>query len=187
VGGPLARAECDKLFDCCDSEERAAVLFSGANNAPQCLAFYGIFTALELAQLHNSASQGKVSLDGAALAGCIDQFEALTCEDYAKDKNTGCLGGIEGLVADGQACVSDSECISKYCSSDPMTGEGSCAQLPGAGEPCTDDCAEGYYCSQTCTAQKPVGEACAQTKECAEGRCFGAVGSKTCALICDGN
>jgi hypothetical protein len=186
LGASLAIAECNKAFECCSGDEFDTLLFSGVRAKSQCLSIYGVFLSLGLVQLHNSEVEGKVSIDGAAFQTCIDQFAGLTCQAFSKGAGIDCPNAIKGLIADGASCTDNTQCMNKYCN-EPMPGQGTCATLPGAGAPCTDKCADGFYCNGgTCAAQKAIGGACTGKSECVEGNCYGAAGMKTCALICDG-
>lgn len=186
IGGPFIIAQCDKAFDCCIGDELDAVLFPGMRTKAGCLSLYGAFLGLALVEMHNSVVEKKVEIDGAAFQKCIDDYDAQTCQDFSKGTGIECTDAIKGLLADGASCTDDAQCTSKYCN-EPMPNQGTCATLPGAGAPCTNDCADGFYCEGgMCTAQKAAGSACSSTSECSEGRCHGQSGMKTCQLICDG-
>lgn len=186
IGGPLAIAECGKFFECCSGDEFDQFLFPGMRTKSQCLALYSGLLGLALVDLHNSSVENKVKIDGTKMQGCIDDFAAATCSEFAKKSIFGCDGGITGLIADGASCTDDNQCVSKYCN-EPMPNQGKCAALPGAGAPCTSQCAAGLYCDGTmCVPQKALGTMCSTKDECVEGRCYGSSGTKTCTLICDG-
>jgi hypothetical protein len=186
LGASLAIAECNKVLECCSGDEFDTVLFPGVRSKAQCLGIYGVFLSLGLVKLHNSAAEGKLTIDGAGFQACIDQYSALTCQDFSKASSLDCPEAVKGLIADGVSCSDNAQCSSKYCNA-PMPNQGTCATLPGAGAPCTNQCADGFYCNNgTCAAQKATGSACTTKSECVEGRCYGPSGMKTCALICDG-
>jgi hypothetical protein len=186
IGGEFVVAECGKFFDCCVGAELDTVLFPGIRAESQCLGLFGAFLGVGLVDLHNSSVQGKVEIDAAALETCLNQFSAQSCQDFAKSASFECLDGIKGLLADGTSCTDDNQCTSKWCN-ESMPNQGKCATLPGVGAPCVSDCAQGLYCDgATCVAQKALGAMCNGTQECAEGRCSGAGGMMTCALVCDG-
>jgi len=186
VGGEFVVAECGKFFECCADTELETVLFPGIRTESQCLNLYGVFLGIALVDLHNSSVQGKVQIDPTALQMCLDAFAGQSCSEFAKSASFECLDAIKGLVADGSSCTDDNQCTSKYCN-ESMPNQGVCATLPGVGAPCTSDCAKGLYCDGSmCVAQKALGASCTGTRECAEGRCFGASGMMTCTLVCDG-
>ncbi len=186
MGGPMAIAECTKVFDCCAQNEVDTVLFPGINTKAQCLGLYGALTGSALVGLHNGSVEGKIAIDGAAFEMCIAEYAAGTCTAYSKADGAQCANAIKGLLPDGTACSGNAQCMNNYCN-EAVPGQGMCATPPGAGAPCTNRCTDGVYCnSGTCAPQKATGAACTSKSECLEGRCFGASGMKTCALICDG-
>lgn len=186
IGGEFVQAECGKFFECCVGPELDTVLFPGVRTEAQCLTLFGVFLGIALVDLHNSSEQGKVTIDPAALQMCVDKFASQSCSEFAKSSSFECIGAVTGLVTDGNSCSDDNQCVSNYCN-ESMPNQGVCATLPGVGAPCTSDCAEGLYCDGgMCVAQKALGSMCTGTRECAEGRCFGASGMMTCTLVCDG-
>ncbi|HRI70521.1 MAG TPA: hypothetical protein PK156_40090 [Polyangium sp.] len=186
AGAELAITECNKFFDCCTGDEFDTVLFPGMRTKAQCYSLYGVFLGLGLVEFHNSVVQGKIAIDDLAFQQCINDYATLTCSEFAKNVSVACANAIKGLVTDGGACTDDNQCVSKYCN-EPMPDQGTCEPLPGAGATCTSDCVEGFYCAGgTCVAKKAIGGMCSSNRECAEGRCYGPSGMKTCALICDG-
>ena len=185
IGAPLGLAQCDKIFECCAADEYEPLLFASVRNKQQCYALYGVFSGLAMVQLHNSLTEGKIAIEG-TFEPCIDAYSTLTCSEFAKGASLDCDTVIKGLVVDGAACTEDNQCVSKYCN-EPMPDQGKCGTVPGLGETCNADCAQGLYCvNGTCAAQKAIGESCTNTTACLEGHCHGPSGMKTCALICDG-
>jgi len=185
VGGAVVIAECKRTFACCTEQERTDSLF---DTESECRLITGAFFGIALVNIHNDVAEGRVSVDPAKLASCVQAYEMLSCEASAKDDGFECTGAIVGLVADGQSCTNDRQCTSTYCNKPSGQSMGTCATLPGAGAPCTDACAESFYCAAgTCAPQKADGAACNMTTECAEGRCMAdGMGAKTCRVVCDG-
>lgn len=184
LGLSIAEAECDQIFNCCEPDERAFLLFSSALPKSQCLSFHAFYQASGLVQLHNAAIDGKASIDGAKVAACVEKLAGATCPAFADGMDFTCPDGIKGLVPDGQTCTSDVECAGTYCNEQ----QGKCQPLPGANAVCSADCAAGLYCNgQICVAQKPLGQTCTLDNQCAEGRCYATAGNpKVCTVICDG-
>lgn len=195
VAVPLMKAECEFLFNCCKAIERVELEYEYATGSfdseYKCVANHVSSASSWLVQLHNSAALGKVSIDGAKLSACIEKYASMSCQDFSKSMDFSklfnafeCPDGIQGLVAEGQACTSNVECTTGYC----HMSTGMCEALPGAGASCSVDCVAGFYCDILgCTAQKPIGEACSSDIQCTEGRCYGpSGGTETCTLICDG-
>lgn len=183
IGGIVAQAECEHVFNCCTADEADNFLFPGMDTKWECLSFYSAITGLALAQLNTKEVEGKVKIDGAALKQCAEQYAGLSCVEFSKGGSFDCEAAIQGLVANGGACEDDGECESRNC--DSMS---KCAPLPGAGGVCNDECIDGYYCGAgICQKQKMIGEQCSSSDECIASRCAGPSGSKLCALICDGN
>lgn len=186
-GGPLVRAECARVWECCTPEESADLIFPGIDTEQECLAFTGVFTSLGLVAAHNSAVEGKVAVDGEELQKCLAEYKAGSCAELAKTLKFECPNGIQGLLNEGASCASDLECKTGYCNQ-ASGGQGMCAALPGKEEACSTKCVEGTYCDASkCAEQKPLGSECTSDAQCAEGRCFAPQNAaQACTLICDG-
>jgi len=184
VGGTVVQAMCRRSFECCTEQELDASLF---DNKAECGLLYGAFLGVRLVEIHNDLVEGRVSVDAEKLVACVQTFDMLTCEESAGNGFT-CTDAIKGLVADGQSCTDSGQCTSTFCNVPAGAPMGTCATPPGAGAPCTDECAETFYCSAgTCASQKMVGATCNVNNECLEGDCVAdGMGVKTCTLVCDG-
>lgn len=187
IGAAIVDAECDKIFNCCTADERDTKLFAGTDTKIECSTLLGVFMSQGLVTLHNSKVQGKTTINGTALADCINSYAAASCGDYAKGTGFQCESAILGQGALGTTCAGDHECESSFC--DPSQGEtATCNTLPGANEACAGTCAKGLYCDGgTCIPQKAVGTNCNGTNECLEGECYSdGSAPTTCTLICNG-
>lgn len=87
---------------------------------------------------------------------------------------------VPGLVARGGACrpgLPDPCAPGQFCDAVADDADGTCADLPGEGEPCRPDffvpgCAEGLTCADdTCVVIRRIGEDCVSPDQCTSGRC----------------
>jgi hypothetical protein len=86
---------------------------------------------------------------------------------------------------DGQACQSDSECVSASC------GSSNTCDLPGnAGGPCTELCVPGYYCKDSqCAPLLAPGNPCFEARSCTSGHCDNgmcSMGATEASVFCGG-
>ncbi len=95
------------------------------------------------------------------------------------------LGAVEGQCSD--VGEDGDDCGARPCGTGLYCAEGSCAPLPGQGDPCVGGalCANGHFCDGTsCEPFRAAGEDCTQgfqclSAECDDGDCAG-------AGVCDG-
>jgi hypothetical protein len=127
--------------------------------------------------------QTLTAASSAALAGapdvraCAEALRAMSCEAYVNQHGAPPACRFTGAVGNGSACGSDWQCVSSFC---PLVDTcGTCADAPGAGEPCAlGRCAPGLACSsERCVAPGKTGAPCAgaddceQTLSCVSGAC----------------
>ncbi|MBX3250059.1 MAG: hypothetical protein KF901_22970 [Myxococcales bacterium] len=117
---------------------------------------------------------GRLRYDGFAAARCLDAVRAPDCVTSVDPRS--CREVFEGLVEPGGACwpeesivflVGVSACREGYCA-DTASCPGTCARLPGTGEPCPDGaCPRDHLCSMArgCLPLPGPGE------PCLEGNC----------------
>jgi hypothetical protein len=128
---------------------------------------------------------GKVIYHPDKARECLDGFGG-SCErnTVVDNESSACDEVFEGTVAAGGQCAMDEECISQECDV-PACPEACCQGAcvgdapeprPRVGESCATNtqCIDSYCdfaSSTTCMPYIPVGQACAQTYQCAAGVC----------------
>jgi hypothetical protein len=186
LGLELSVAACAKQWDCCtDAEIMEQYMGIEIDGRPitteqDCVDFTNaLFSGLAVAQYKASIEAGRVEYDGEAAADCVAAVDDVSCKDYASDMiddDSACRPFLIPLVADGGACTQDFECKSDNCVDGAGDADGTCQALPGEGQPCDDNCADGTYCgyensSEVCLALKADGAVCILDRECASDYC----------------
>ncbi|MBK9000045.1 MAG: hypothetical protein IPM35_30370 [Myxococcales bacterium] len=135
--------------------------------------------------------QGKCVEEKRGLAGdacgwtCTEQGSSTSCSGTSGDSNTRCFTN-DGLYCESSSntckqrvaigagpCDSAASCVDgAFCQSQTCTAQ------KAVGEACTDhdECTSSAYCEQTCLTKKPLGAACTDDfadEECADGACEG--------------
>jgi hypothetical protein len=168
LSGELAKVVCEKEFDCCP-QDSAATYTSEAQCITEVQGLLSFFTAV----FGESEQAGRVRYDSARAGECMDVIRGLDCT-IVGGEDLGCDDFIVPLVAAGGECDQDMECVTGYCSYDFETDIGTCATLPGLGQACDFDCAQGSYCdfgTSTCEAAKADGAECFDDEECLNYYC----------------
>ncbi|NVB85004.1 MAG: hypothetical protein HOV81_41945 [Kofleriaceae bacterium] len=193
-GMELATVSCRQQFDCCTDAEimdmYMGITYDGhaIMTEADCVGFANaLLTGLGVAQWKESLAMGRIEYDSAAAGGCISALEGLTCDQYSSgnidDLPSSCRPYLIPKVGDGGGCTQDYECTSKNCvgathqPNGPDT-DGMCQPMPGAGEACTDNCADGLYCgfdttngNELCMPLKTDGAECSLDRDCASEYC----------------
>jgi hypothetical protein len=176
-------AMCSHLVACHEISDQATCL---ATNIPS--SFYVDPAAAQ------GVLAGKIRYNGSLVAQCFAQLAASTCNpgDLANRRPVDqcMLYAFTGLGTNGATCTTNEECGSGQCNTTCQQGQQQCClgtcfgdALPPAaplqlGAHCPqgtgtyDPCAVGAYCdnaTSTCTAVKPAGSQCQNTKECGDG------------------
>ncbi len=123
--------------------------------------------------MRDAATAGRARYDGDRLAACLATIRSSTCEALGATNHfagiAGCDQFVVPLVSAGGSCANDFECIAGRCRA------GTCAALPAAGAPCTDDgkCGAGAVCdaTATCIATSADGDHCTQAIQCPSQQC----------------
>jgi hypothetical protein len=156
---------------------------------------------IDLRQVQADIQSGKVVYDGVAAEACLDAFAARSCNfSEVFTIPPGCDRAVKGTLADGAACGSGNQCISRICApastttceTATMCCPGTCAATRVAeGGDCSGghSCAPGTYCDTSgttpvCKKRGAVGAACTLLLPCAENlQCAKATGATegTCA------
>ncbi|HUS28224.1 MAG TPA: hypothetical protein VMZ53_06940 [Kofleriaceae bacterium] len=192
LGPELAAASCSKQFDCCTDaeimEQYMGITIDGQpiTTEEQCVSFTNaFFTGFAVSAWKESIAQGRMEYDGDAAGACVALINGVSCSEYANgpDLTEGdCRPFLIPKVANDGACSQDYECTSDNCvgamTSNGVKTDGMCKPMPGAGQPCDDNCADGYFCDydQTanmdiCQATKPIGADCFLDEDCASDYC----------------
>jgi hypothetical protein len=183
VGAALTQALCPQILECCSSVE-VDELFddekSPPTDVPGCVAVLTAPMEALIADLAESVEAGRLRYDGARMEACLERIGELPCGQFGETIATeapfsACDAPFAALVAVGGDCAADIECTSQFCAGFGEAELGSCAELPGEGDPCVDSrCGAGLYCDEiglTCIAQKADGADCGADDECQGGSC----------------
>lgn len=159
---------------------------------------YNKHSAQGMLDIDYSVSSGRTIFHPENAASCVDPLSSLSCSRTAAgqlDLSDQCKPVFQGTVADGDACVNDTECVSGSCSAAPCPTDGSCCQnrcIPSSSPPqplgsaCDWNCVAGAYCDQssvppTCRARLAVGQDCTSSDYCMAGlACVPFTGPRTC-------
>jgi hypothetical protein len=164
----LAEATCAKAFDCCPQD--SAMEFPSEE---QCVTTLQGFASFLVVGIQQSEQAGRARYDGARASECMDVIRGLDCTQFRAEELP-CDDFIVPLVAAGGECDQDFDCVTGYCSYDFDADIGTCATLPGLGQACDFDCAQGSYCefsTSTCEAAKADGAECFDDEECLNYYC----------------
>jgi len=135
------------------------------------------------ADLLAAVEAGKVKYDPQKARECLSGLGASCERGAATTSSEACDQTFTGTVAGGGQCAIDEECVSRQC--DVPACPDACCQgtctgdaptpRPHAGESCaTNSQCVDSYCdidTTTCTAYKPIGEACTSTTQCGLAVC----------------
>ena len=112
-----------------------------------------------------------------AVISCISAMAALLVAGCGNESVKHHHPSIESLKANGEACISFSECQSNYCNTDNICDDDPVLPKPN-GEACTDklECQSNYcndngLCDDMPAQLKPNGQACESGSECVSGYC----------------
>ena len=201
LAAELTAASCGKQFECCTSAEIMATYMGITHDGQpitteaQCVDFTSaVFTTFAIAKYQTSIEQGRMIYDAAAAGDCVAAIEDASCAEYGSSQlasMSACRPFLLPQVADGGGCTQDYECTSDNCegATNPIDGpstDGACAPMPGDGEACDENCADGLYCDgDVCAPLGAIGDACNVRSACASDYCA----ANMCAekpLTCDG-
>ena len=134
---------CEKVFTCCTPEERMrnTIFASQAFCSAAVTSVVGSIVAAPV----DSIMKNRVTYDASALAGCLQRYQAQTCDQA---RASGGLTSfrtckfITPLVAVGAACSQHYECVNGWCSGVSGPTEGKCTAKVANGQPCASGLAE---------------------------------------------
>lgn len=160
----LARAICNRFYACC-SEERLREDGSDVDACTWTWTFL-ILRPFYIQPLIASQEQGRARYHGDFAAECLRAVDAVGCDTPPLEL---CADAIEPLLATGEPCALDLECIDGACLVDQ------CGAPQPQNSPCADnaDCESSYCAPQTSTCQPLAGadEPCTDNAECASNNC----------------
>jgi hypothetical protein len=192
---PLAGALCPLLFECCSAGDLGEVFEDEPEQPADAAACVTVLTPLvgeEIGGIAEAVAAGRIAYDPARMAACLEVIpegqcgglNAVFAELFAFP---GCEPPFTALVEVGDACGSNEECKSGFCIDRVNDELGTCADLPGEGDKCEFDCADGFTCddiSSTCIPQRPDGDTCENDQQCVSDSCLeGLCGQSP---VCDG-
>lgn len=113
-------------------------------------------------------AKGTIAYHADRANACATALQARTCESLASgpvEVPAACAALLTPTIADGAPCSLSDECVSGFCSSDPMTCPGTCLAPAALGASCIGrPCAEGLACdwslTRTCVSPGALGAAC---------------------------
>lgn len=191
AGEAYASAFCGRLTACCTAPEMA-VLFPGSpppvTDEPSCVAHVRrVFGNEFTADAEHAEEQGWAVYHGDRMASCLEHLREDGCDHLARvffltTLPADCETPLEPRVQVGGECDHDFQCIDGYCSGSTAMTTGTCAPMPGIGEPCENACEAGAFCEgsppdRRCQRLGSVGETCTSRFQCetfacdASGRC----------------
>lgn len=183
-GQQIASATCAKIFECCTEAEIETMGsgFVSFSDEQSCVSAYEqLYTAFGSVALDQAEAEGRLRFNSSAADACVAKIQNATCEEFRNnDDTTECDGAVEPLVKSGGKCASDAECIDGVCEGGSLFGEanGTCAPLPGEGDPCDFDCAQGLTCqikfsggtsSSICVRPSGPNQDCSEHNLCVAG------------------
>ena len=117
---------------------------------------------------------GTATVNPTAFEACLDRTNTSRCIDPAWDVN--CAERYTGKVADGQTCLTATDCASPgaVCDTDAGTNcpgaccAGTCKAKAKTGQACAsyEDCGPGLWCNNKVCASGALGAACSDFFEC---------------------
>jgi hypothetical protein len=143
---------------------------------------------------HRAIAAGRIRWNHEAVYQCLQRAGELSCDRGDDDRNWTCDAPMwEGTLAEGEACTSGAECISRECWTNDCTDaccSGTCVgreppKNGRIGEGCRySGCIEGYCDGNACQPRLVAGARCLRDQECIEGlACVNA----TCMELPDSN
>jgi len=192
VCGEVAEVACHNMYQCCTEGEIEQFLnVSDPRTEGECRDDVGRECTRAIASLDFSIEKKHVRFDAKIMNDCLNAHVAPgdTCATIASAVpwTAACMNSAWiGLVGNGDACISTTECASKdsFCGANQT-----CIARPGDGQPCSfaagaTGCATGLFCSGgvTCRPQLAAGGACTSSNQClADLFCDFAGGPGVCA------
>jgi hypothetical protein len=193
---PVSTFLADYIRTTCELDVRCG----GYPDQPTCENYmlYNRHYAQATLDIAYSVSSGRTAFHPENVATCLDSISSISCSRTAAgqlDLSDLCKPVIQGTIAPGDACVTNSECVSGSCSAAPCPTDGTCCQnrctgsapAQPLGSSCDWTCVAGAYCDRssvpgTCRARLAVGQACTSGDDCMAGlACAPYSGPRTCA------
>jgi len=171
----VAEVACHNAYQCCSEGEIERLLnVTDPRTEDECRSDISRRCIRTIAALDYGIDQKHVRFDSKIMNDCLNALVAPsdTCATLASALpwTEACMNSAWiGLVDDGGACLSNTECSSKdsFCGSNQT-----CIARPTEGQPCGAGCASGFFCATatgTCHAKAAAGGACTSSLGCADG------------------
>lgn len=123
----------------------------------------------------NSLSVPQTARTPALVEQCATAFGTLSCNDWLSNTTPATCQSQSGALANGAACVFNSQCQSTYCNTPDGFGCGRCSPKPAVGDPCnqtTQHCGDSLFCAAktgTCATPAQNGQQCDTDSPCVSG------------------
>jgi hypothetical protein len=192
----FATTICPKAYSCCTAEQLMGNAAAGANET-ECEAKTAQNFRDNLNTMQGSENAGRAKYDQAQVDLCLSALRAARCAELTAIHS---LAGIPAcnstfatpLVAIGDKCGQDYECIDSVCQKAAGAWEGVCVAGASVGASCAaDHCAQNLSCDPrdsnsdtdgVCVLEQENGGACIDNFDCKSRVCAAAAGgtAKTC-------
>lgn len=195
----ITAAHCERLSECCSSDEWRQIVGADVDDVEACTASRGNFVSAFLASVIAEARDRRaVTVDTDAHAACVAAVASMPCEQLTGTPSvdalmaaSACQAWVRPNLESSEFCESDFECKSGFCA----LGEaiGSCRDAPGPGEPCSHGrCGAESFCAQeVCAPKLQDGISCFRHEECLSQNCVEDPRSgRVCGVrtpLCQGN
>jgi hypothetical protein len=210
--GKVAEAYCERVFSCCDTEERMLIgIIPYTDERPDipdvaaCSAYIDGYLKDQgfLQAIASAVTAGTVEYDPQRAGDCLAGYPELSCDvfghRFSDARDMQICSPFVANVTDGDTCEWDVQCSTEYCTSPDAGGDPICRAKPGATEFCpVGVCADGLFCDSfgdaTCKPLLADGVDCVFNEDCQSAYCNYDVGTGDtgiCSIeeswVCDGS
>jgi len=200
----IAEAQCERLFECCTSEERA-VAFSGVDVSSEssCRQTLESYLATFVVPAWDQAiERNSLAVKPELESTCIQGLRSTPCGELNLSRAVnifgveGCSGFLSPNLETSGFCREHFECKSGFCSQSSGSLEGTCKEPANEGETCLDAACGppnwNLFCQdELCTPRRPFEAPCTRNDECISANCVASENANgTCgspALTCKGS
>jgi len=193
----FAQAICSNAYKCCMPAQLMNNMAAGTTEQ-ECETKTADNFRKTLQNMQNSDKAGRAKYDQAQVDMCLAALRAATCDDLTKIWNINQIPACNStfmtpLVAAGDKCQNDFECIDGVCQKPMNAVDGVCVGGNAAGAACTSNdnrCSADLTCNghatmdtsdDICVVEQDVGGACVDNFDCKNRNCVAdASGAKTC-------
>jgi hypothetical protein len=183
----IAKAVCPKAYSCCVASQLMGNDLAGTDEA-SCEAKTTTGFRNQLNGVKSSVSKKRSRYRGDKMQACVDFIRSATCDQLRRTNHFSgleCDPYVEPLVAPGDKCGNDYECVGGFCAKEDKAAEGICKTFPILAESCaTVRCGKGLVCDENkiCRNGLVEGATCSSNLQCLSGNCTAPVSTdKSCA------